>query len=116
MSYAGLSNEQIVFIYLRLKKYAEYVNDLVMQGYLTKEINIDIEEITIQTGVTDEDLNVILDIPLVKYYMSIEETLRPIVELIKESDPDLYDKVEYVLEEADNGNLVEEDPEEGNED
>ena len=116
MSFTGLSNEQIVFIYLRLKKYADYVNDLVMEGYVNHEINIDFDEVNIQTGVTDEDLNVILDIPLVKIYLGIEETLKPVVELIRDSDPEIYDRIEKIIQEADSGNFFEdeESPEDEN--
>lgn len=116
MSYAGLSNEQIVFIYLRLKKYADYVSELVMEGYVNREINIDFDEINIQTSVTDEDLNTILDIPLVKIYLGIEETLKPTVELIKESDPETYYRIEKILEEADSGNFFDDDEESSEED
>lgn len=109
MSYAGLSNEQIVFIYLRLNKYANYVNELVMEGYMNRRISIDFDEINIESEVTDEDLNSILDIPLVKLYMGISETLKPIAELIKESEPDMYYRIEKILEEADNGNFLDDE-------
>ncbi len=91
---AGLTNEQIVFIYLRLKKYADYVNDLILEGYSTRKITIGFGDVQTETKITDDDLQIIMEIPVVQMYMSIEKSLAPIVELIKDSEPELYNKIE----------------------
>ena len=113
----GLSNEQIVFIYLRLKKYSDYVNELVLDGYTTQKLVIGFGDMQTETTITDEDLDVILNIPIVSMYMSIEKSLAPIVEIIKESDPEMYERVSEMIIEAESGNFtdLEEDDEDGSE-
>jgi hypothetical protein len=103
---AGLTNEQIVFIYLRLKKYADYVNDLILEGYSTRKITIGFGDVQTETKITDDDLQIIMEIPVVQMYMSIEKSLAPIVELIKDSEPELYNKIEAMIAEAESGEFV----------
>jgi hypothetical protein len=103
---AGLTNEQIVFIYLRLKKYADYVNDLILEGYSTRKITIGFGDVQTETRITDDDLQIIIEIPVVQMYMSIEKSLAPIVELIKDSEPELYNKIEAMIAEAESGEFV----------
>jgi len=103
---AGLSNEQIVFIYLRLKKYADYVNDLILEGYSTRKITIGFGDVQTETKITDDDLQIILEIPVVQMYMSIEKSLAPIVELIKDSEPKLYERIAAMIAEAESGEFV----------
>ncbi len=103
---AGLTNEQIVFIYLRLKKYADYVNDLILEGYSTRKITIGFGDVQTETKITDDDLQIIMEIPVVQMYMSIEKSLAPIVELIKDSEPELYNKIEAMIAEAESGEFM----------
>lgn len=112
----GLSNEQIVFIYLRLKKYSDYVNELVLDGYTTQKLIIGFGDMQTETTITDEDLDVILNIPIVSMYMSIEKSLSPIVEIIKESDPEMYERISEMIIEAESGNFTDlEEDEDGSE-
>jgi hypothetical protein len=99
----GLSNEQIVFIYLRLKKYADYVNELILEGYATRKITIGFGDVQTETKITDDDLEVIMGIPVVSMYLSIEKSLAPIVDLIKDSDPELYERMDSMISEAESG-------------
>jgi hypothetical protein len=103
---AGLTNEQIVFIYLRLKKYADYVNDIVLEGYFTRKIKIGFGDVQTETKITDDDLQVILEIPVVQMYISIEKSLAPIIEIIKDSDPKLYEKIEAMITEAESNQFI----------
>jgi hypothetical protein len=103
---AGLTNEQIVFIYLRLKKYADYVNDIVLEGYFTRKIKIGFGDVQTETKITDDDLQVILEIPVVQMYISIEKSLAPIIEIIKDSDPKLYEKIEAMITEAESNEFI----------
>jgi hypothetical protein len=103
---AGLTNEQIVFIYLRLKKYADYVNDIVLEGYFTRKIKIGFGDVQTETKITDDDLQVILEIPVVQMYISIEKSLAPIIEIIKDSDPKLYEKIETMITEAESNEFI----------
>ena len=100
---AGLTNEQIVFIYLRLKKYADYVNELMLEGYSTRKITIGFGDVKAETKITDDDLQVIMEIPVVKMYMAIEKSLAPIVDIIKDSDPELFEKIDSMISEAESG-------------
>jgi hypothetical protein len=103
---AGLTNEQIVFIYLRLKKYADYVNDIVLEGYFTRKIKIGFGDVQTETKITDDDLQVILEIPVVQMYISIEKSLAPIIDIIKDSDPKLYEKIEAMITEAESNEFI----------
>ena len=98
--YSGLSNEQLVFIYLRLAKYAQYVDELMLDAYSTRKLTIGFGHVQTQTDVTDDDLEVIMNIPVVQMYMSIEKSLSPIVNIIKDADPALYDKIKEMILEA----------------
>lgn len=98
--YSGLSNEQLVFIYLRLAKYAQYVDELMLDAYSTRKLTIGFGHVQTQTDVTDDDLEIIMNIPVVQMYMSIEKSLSPIVNIIKDADPALYDKIKEMLLEA----------------
>lgn len=98
--YNGLSNEQLVFIYLRLAKYAQYVEELMLDAYSTRKLTIGFGHVQTQTDVTDDDLEVIMNIPVVQMYMSIEKSLAPIVNIIKDADPALYDKIKEMILEA----------------
>lgn len=103
---AGLTNEQIVFIYLRLKKYADYVNNIVLEGYFTRKIKIGFGDVQTETKITDDDLQVILEIPVVQMYISIEKSLAPIIDIIKDSDPKLYEKIEAMITEAESNEFI----------
>lgn len=100
---AGLTNEQIVFIYLRLKKYADYVNELMLEGYSTRKITIGFGDVKAETKITDDDLQVIMDIPIVNMYMDIERSLAPIVDIIKDGDPELFERINFLISEAESG-------------
>lgn len=98
--YSGLSNEQLVFIYLRLAKYANYVDELMLSAYSTRKLKIGFGHVETETDVTDDDLEIIMNIPVVQMYMSIERSLSPIVNVIKDADPELYDKIKEMILEA----------------
>lgn len=100
---AGLTNEQIVFIYLRLKKYSDYVDELMLEGYSTRKITIGFGDVQTETKITDDDLQIIMEIPVVKMYLGIEKALAPIVDLIKDSDPELYERIDSMISEAESG-------------
>lgn len=99
----GLTNEQIVFIYLRLKKYADYVNELILEGYATRKITIGFGDVQTETKITDDDLDIIMNIPVVQMYLGVEKSLAPIVDLIKDSDPELYERIDSMISEAESG-------------
>lgn len=98
--FAGLTNEQIVFIYLKLRKYTNYIRDIEEYGYITRSIDIGSATINFKKKVDQDDLDFIKSIPLVQYYLSIEETLAPIVEIIKDADYKLYSDIEKIINEV----------------
>ena len=98
--FAGLTNEQIVFIYLKLRKYTDYVRAIEESGYITRSIDIGSATINFKKKVDQDDLDFIKSIPLVGYYLSIEETLGPIVEIIKDADYELYSNIEKIINEV----------------
>ena len=53
--YNGLSNEQLVFIYLRLAKYSQYVEELMLDAYSTRKLTIGFGHVQTQPDITDEE-------------------------------------------------------------
>ena len=97
--FAGLSNEHLVFIYLKFSKYAKFVRNITERRYVTKSIYIGSTNVEIKKDLDDEDIDYMLSIPVIKYFLDIEAILCPIVEMIQEADPELYKKVEDVFNE-----------------
>ena len=75
-------------------------------GYFTRKIKIGFGDVQTETKITDDDLQVILEIPVVQMYISIEKSLAPIIEIIKDSDPKLYEKIEAMITEAESNEFI----------
>ena len=94
-NYHNLDNEEIVFIYLTNKRFVEKYNIIFEEGGI--ESVMDLSESTYVVGfrkMNEQDLINLLDDPHYKYCLSVDEKLTPIVELIRDTFPELYDTVE----------------------
>ena len=92
--YHGLDNEEVVFVYLTNKKFLDQYNMIFDQGGV--ESIMDLSETAYVVGfkqMTEQDLMDLLDDPHYKYCQTVDKKLEPIVELIREELPKLYDKV-----------------------
>jgi hypothetical protein len=95
MKFQELNNEEIVLIYLRQRKFLEVHEDLIQQA----------EHLLTYTGMLDEtqellvrNLDKMKSARHVQMLTAINEKLEPIVDLIYEADPDLYDKIDNIVE------------------
>lgn len=95
MKFQELNNEEIVLIYLRQRKFLEVHEDLIQQA----------EHLLTYTGMLDEtqellvrNLDKMKSARHVQMLTAINEKLEPIVDLIYEADPDLYDEIDNIVE------------------
>lgn len=94
-NYHNLDNEEVVFLYLSNKKFIEQYNNIFEHGGI--ESVVDLSESAYVVGfkqMSEKDLMNLLDDPHYKYCVNVNEKLESIVELIRETLPELYDKVE----------------------
>lgn len=87
MEYNSFTPEEIVFLYLRHKKYIEVHNQVAES---IKELNKE----GVETKPSIEDLR---DNSHVLLLEQLNEKLRPIFEVIIDTDPDLFEKIEKVV-------------------
>jgi hypothetical protein len=96
MKFQELTNEEILFIYLRQEKFIEVHKDLIRQGEKLKSLpsrDLDAtDEILIQS------LAKMKNSEHIKILNDINSKLFPIVDLIQDSYPDLYNKIENIVE------------------
>lgn len=93
--YHNLDNEEVVFLYLSNKKFVEQYDIIFEQGGV--ESIMDLSEMAYVVGfkqMSEQDLLDLMDDPHYKYCISVDKKLSPIVELIRETLPELYKKVE----------------------
>ena len=93
-AYHNLDNEEVVFIFLTNKRFLDQYNTIFEHGGLETVADITPDAYIVTFRPFDEEqLMGMLDDKHYKYCMSIHEKLKPIVELIREELPDLYNKV-----------------------
>lgn len=93
-NYHNLSNEEIIFIYLSNEKFLDQYRFIFKDGGL--ETITDLPENTYIVNFkqfSEEELLELQQDEHYKYCLKVEEKLAPIVEIIEDSFPDLYDKV-----------------------
>lgn len=94
-NFHNLDNEEVIFIYITNKKFLDNYDKLFELGGV--ETVVDLSETTLISTFkefSEQDLLDILDEPHYKYCQSVNEKLTPIIELIRESIPGLYERVE----------------------
>lgn len=94
-NYHNLDNEELIFVYLTNKRFVDKYNFIFEEGGI--ESVMDLSSDTYVVGfrkMSEQDLINLLDDPHYKYCLSVDEKLTPIVEIIRDTIPDLYDKVE----------------------
>lgn len=93
-TFHNLDNEEVIFIYLSNQKFLEKYNEVFEIGGI--ESYTDLSESTVISTfkqLTEEDIMELLEDPHYKYCLSVEKKLKPIVDIIQDAFPDLYDKV-----------------------
>jgi hypothetical protein len=92
--YHNLDNEEVVFLYLSNKKFVDQYNIIFEQGGI--ESVMDLSDSAYVVGfkeMSEQDLLDLMDDPHYKYCVNVDNKLSPIVELIRETLPELYSKV-----------------------
>ena len=93
--YHNLDNEEVVFLYMSNKKFVDQYEFIFEQGGI--ESVMDLSDSAYVVGfkqMSEQDLLDLMDDAHYKYCVSVDKKLSPIVELIRETLPELYSKVE----------------------
>ena len=94
-NYHNLDNEEVIFIYLTNKKFVDQYDAIFEQGGI--ESMVDLSEHAYVVGfkqMSEQDLIDLVEDDHYKYCLSVDSKLGPIVEIIRETFPDLYKQVE----------------------
>lgn len=92
----GLTNEQIVFIYLSLKAVNERYDEVFGKGQITQLV-LGMGQTLVSASLGDE---IIADLKQSDHYKLLSETvskLEPIYELIADVEPDMVNKVKEIF-------------------
>lgn len=89
----GLDNRQIVFCYLNNLNQLEQLEDLITEAEISSTIPFMGTAVTLSMILTEENLNKLKQHDMYILLNQVNDILYPVVELIKDSDPDLYDDV-----------------------
>lgn len=95
----GLSNQQIVFLYLvnksTITKYTDVIN---RRGYTMPADIPGLGRVLILKEVSQETIERVQNSPVLKQAQEIYDTLHPVVELIKESSEPDYQRAKEIFE------------------
>lgn len=98
MELHGLTNEEIVFIYKINQKSIDTYNLIVEKQGIYEELEIpEMGYISVFKKMNDEDIEIMMESEHYKMCLQIEEKLAPIVDMIEETLPDVYNKVEDIF-------------------
>ena len=89
----GLDNRQIVFCYLNNLNQLEQLEDLIAEAEISSTVPFMSTAVTLSMILTEENLNKLKQHDMYILLNQVNDILYPVVELIKDSDPDLYDDV-----------------------
>ena len=90
---------------------ASYVNELVNDGYANGVITFEFGDMKLSSEITSAELMDVLDIEQIKMVLSIEDTLKPIVDLLEETMPKEYNEVIDMIHKTETIDPDEEDEE-----
>jgi hypothetical protein len=94
-NYHNLDNEEVIFLYLSNRKFIDQYSIIFENGGV--ESVVDLSDSAYVVGfkqMSEQDLLDLMEDSHYKYCQSVDEKLSPIVELIRETLPELYTKVE----------------------
>jgi hypothetical protein len=89
----GLDNRQIVFCYLNNLNQLEQIEELIAEAAVSSVIPFMGSTVTLSMILTDDNLKKLKEHDMYLLLNQVNDVLYPVVELIRESDPDLYDDV-----------------------
>ena len=94
MSYHGLSNEEIIFLYLHNKKQLEHLTEILDSSSIETTISIGVGTMTAMKLLDEDQVEYLKSHALYRHLVSIDAKLAPIVDMIQEAEPETYFEVE----------------------
>ena len=94
----GLDNRQIVFCYLNNLTQLEQIEQLIAEAEISSTVPFMGRAVTLSMVLTEENIEKLKQHDMYILLHQINDILYPVVELIKDSDPDLYDDVEAAFD------------------
>ena len=94
----GLDNRQIVFCYLNNLTQLEQIEQLIAEAEISSTVPFMGTNVTLSMVLTEENIEKLKQHDMYILLHQINDILYPVVELIKDSDPDLYDDVEAAFD------------------
>ena len=94
----GLDNRQIVFCYLNNLNQLEQLEELIAEAEISSTVPFMGTAVTLSMVLTEENIEKLKQHDMYILLHQINDILYPVVELIKDSDPDLYDDVEAAFD------------------
>ena len=99
MDFRGLSNEQLIFMYLENNNQLSYFEEIIDNEGIITEIELPLFGTSTHIHKISDELVMTIDkSDLIGYMRGINNILKPIVDLIKEVDPEMYEKVKKINE------------------
>lgn len=89
----GLDNRQIIFCYLNNLTQLEQIEELIAAAEVTSSVPFMGSTVTLSMILTEENINKLKEHDMYLLLNQVNDVLYPVVELIRETDPDLYNDV-----------------------
>lgn len=84
--YAGLNNQELVFIYYKMREFVTNLDDNLLQKKIRKEVDTPMGKGVAYIGVSDEQVEKFKSSEHYKVMHQVVSKLEPIIELIEEVD------------------------------
>lgn len=92
IKYGGLSNEELMLVYFRFKKYLDTLEDNLSKNQISKQIDTPMGKATAFMDVSDEHIQKFKATEYYNLTKTLVEKLGPVVELLLECDKN-YEKL-----------------------
>ena len=89
----GLDNRQIIFCYLNNLNQLEQIEELIAAAKVSSVIPFMGSSVTLSMILTEDNLSKLKEHDMYLLLHQVNDVLYPVVELIRESYPDLYNEV-----------------------
>ena len=98
MELHGLTNEEILFVYMSNKKRIETYSLILEKRGIYNELEIpEVGYVSVFRNMGEEDLAEMLESPHYKLALQIQEKLEPIADMIQENLPEEYEKIDKIF-------------------
>lgn len=94
MSYFGLTNEEIVFLYFKNKERLKEYNKILTEKSVELELSLGLGSIVMLKDLTDDQIEMIREHKQYQIIKDIDEKLSEVVDLIYDTDPDFVNEIE----------------------